>query len=113
MARSRGLKAAHRGSLRSILDRALPRVRDQHADDLDRASAYLHRLAVHRGKPVADKVCQQLAGKPFSINISRVAPARPYVGEHFQGSALLGTKRHRCGEQCQISAPSPGTMPER
>jgi hypothetical protein len=40
MARSRGLKAAHRGSLRSILDRALPRVRDQDADDLDRASAY-------------------------------------------------------------------------
>src|SRR5207244_8642370 len=84
MARSRGLKAAHRGLLRSILDRALPRVRDQHADDLDRASAYLHRLAVHRGKPVADKVCQQLGWEAVLNQHIEGAPARPYVGEHFQ-----------------------------
>jgi hypothetical protein len=81
-----------------ILDYALPGVRDQHADDLDCAAAHPHGLALHRRKPVADKVCQQLGWEAVLNQHIEGAPARPGVCEYFEGSALLGTKCHRSSQ---------------
>src|SRR5262249_22676059 len=103
MARSRGLKAAHRGSLRSILDsRPCPTsVISTRMTSIARPPAFTVSPCIVASTSLT-RSASNSAGKPFSINISRVAPARLYVGEHFQGSALLGTKRHRSGEQCHI-----------
>jgi hypothetical protein len=91
-ARSWGRKARSFGFWRSIFDCALACIRDHHADDLARAFVHLHCLTLHHGKPVADKVSQQLGRKAVRNQHIESAPALSGVCEHFQGLALLGTE---------------------
>src|SRR5260370_25595207 len=64
-------------------------VRDLHADDLDRTSAHLHRIALHARKPVADKICQHLGWEAVLNQHFDGAAARLCICQHFEGSALL------------------------
>ena len=74
-----------------ILDYALPGVRDQHADDLDCAAAHPHGLALHRRKPVADKVCQQLGWEAALNQHIEGGPRATLRRRAFPG---LGVARH-------------------
>src|SRR6266853_217119 len=94
--RGRGWRSWQRlmRALSRTLDCAATCGRDLHADDLDRATAQLHRVALHRGKPVADKVCQHLGWEAVRNQHIEDAPARPCVCEHFEGSTLFRTEHY-------------------
>src|SRR5260370_26925457 len=72
-----------------LFDCPLAGVRDLHADDLDRTSAHLHRIALHARKPVADKICQHLGWEAVLNQHFDGAAARLCICQHFEGSALL------------------------
>src|SRR5258708_18464709 len=84
------------------LDCPLAGVCDLQANNLDRASAHLHRIALHAGKPVTNKVCQHLGWEAVLNQHFDGAAARLCICQHFEGSALLCTdhcnslRKHAC-----------------
>src|SRR5260370_15586622 len=71
---SLGPDQTHQRCILRLFDCPLAGVRDLHADDLDRTSAHLHRIALLLASPLRTRSASISAGKPSSISISMVLP---------------------------------------
>src|SRR5260370_17407687 len=89
---SLGPDQTHQRCILRLFDCPLAGVRDLHADDLDRTSAHLHRIALHAGKPIADKVCYHLGWEAVP-NQHFVSPPPPPPPSHPSHSPPLPPPR--------------------